>query len=430
MFPHLLRDEQIGRAYEIYRAAMAASFYAEKYMGCAVPSDADSWSKIPMLTRQEIFDNAYPRYRRMLTKPLSRMIITSTGGSTGVARHSVLSYEEWEASCNVQSMALHLLGIREDDRVANLFVAGHLWPSFIGVHDALRLVGAVHLPISANISPDEIARMCHEFDPSVMLSLPTLFVLLADLALKEKYEFPSLRLIGYAGEQMSEQAQRHVRHGLKVGEIKALAYSSADAGLMGYQCPQCGFATYHAPTHFQLIEIINTETGQPAKAGEDGELIVTNLARRIMPLIRYRIGDIGTFLPDVCSCGDRNPLFRLAGRAGEDFKLGGAYISLKVFDECLEQVSDLVSLNYNVELEDIANQMDLRLTVEAGDPIKAKDAEPRLRDALCRIVPEIAIGIEKNYIRQFRIRFIELGALPRHPITGKVRKLTDKRVIS
>ena len=48
---------------------------------------------------------------------------------------------------------MRLLGVVPSDRVANLFVAGHLWPSFIGVHDVVRYLGAVHLPISANIPP-------------------------------------------------------------------------------------------------------------------------------------------------------------------------------------------------------------------------------------------------------------------------------------
>ena len=96
-----------------------------------------------------------------------------------------------------------------------------------------------------------------------MVSLPTAFIFLADLGSKAGYRFPALRLIGYVGEQMSEEAQRHVRGILGDVQIKPLAYSSADAGLMGYQCEQSGFATYHLPTDFQYVEILDPEERMP-----------------------------------------------------------------------------------------------------------------------------------------------------------------------
>ena len=429
MFAALSIDERWHRAFEVYRRALSSPFYSAKYEGSAAPHDEVSWRELPILSKQDLYDYAYPRSTAMLTQPLEGMIVSSTGGSTGVARYTLLTHQEWETFAGAQARAIQLLGVGPSDRVANLFIAGHLWPSFLGVHEAVKIMGAVHLPISANIPPEEIVRLCQEFDPSVMLSLPTLFVFLADIATRDNLAFPSLRLIGYAGEQMSEQAQQYVRSALKVDDIKALAYSSADAGLMGYQCGHCGFATYHLPTDFQFIEILEPESRRPAAPGENGDLIVTNLARLSMPIIRYAIGDVGAFLPERCDCGDANPLFRLAGRAGDDFKLGGAYISMRVFDEALSAVGHAVSLNYAVELEDIGNQMDVRLRVEAADPERARELEGQLRAAVEQRVPEIGVGQQMQYIRQFDIDFVALGTLPSSPITGKVQRLYDKRVV-
>jgi phenylacetate-CoA ligase len=429
MFPALAPGQQLQKAFDVYHAALASPFYAAKYASSPPPTDDHTWWALPILTHEELFDNTYPRSTAMLTQPLEGMIVSSTGGTTGVARYTVFTHREWDTFVDMQARALQLLGVGTRDRIANLFMAGHLWPSFLGVHETIKRVGAVHLPISANIPFEEIIRLCREFDPSVMLSLTTFFVFLADITQKEGYQFPSLRVIGYGGEQMSEPAERSVRQALPGVEIRALAYSSADAGLMGYQCTRCGFATYHVPTDFQLIEIRNPQTGASALPGEEGELIVTNLARRSMPIIRYQIGDVGTFLDATCACGDPNPLLRLAGRAGEDFKIGGAFVSMKVFDESLGLVSAAVSMNYTVELEDIGNQMDIRLLVEAADPDKARGVEAQLREAVRQRIPEIRIGLEKNYIRNFEIRFVTPGALPRSPITGKVRRLVDKRVV-
>ena len=46
-----------------------------------------------------------------------------------------------------------------------------------------------------------------------------------------------------------------------------------------------------------------TFTGQPLPEGESGEIVVTTLTRRGMPLIRYRTGDVSRFIPEQCPCG-------------------------------------------------------------------------------------------------------------------------------
>jgi len=428
MFGHLAPAEAQERALGIYQAALGAPFYAAKYAGCAAPTDPATWRRLPLLTHQELYDNTYPRSTRMLTQPVAGMLVLSTGGTSGVARYTVMTHAEWDRFVAAQAEAMRLLGIVPADRIANLFVAGHLWPSFLGLHDVVKHLDAVHLPISANIPPEEFARLCAEFDPTVMVSLPTAFIFLADLSRKAGYRFPSLRLIGYVGEQMSEEAQRHVRGVLGDVQIKPLAYSSADAGLMGYQCPRAGFGTYHLPTDFQYVEILDPETHEPTPAGQTGEVVVTNLARRSMPIVRYQMGDLAAWLDGACPCGDPNPLFRLAGRAGDDFKVGGGFISMQVFDQALAAAGPAVSLNYVVELQDFDNQMEIRLRVEAPEPEQARPLAAQIRAAVCQRAPLIAEGLEKRYIRDFPIEFVPLGALPRSPITGKVKRLDDKRI--
>lgn len=427
---HLTRQEQIAQAIEVLNAARKAPFYAEKYKGLGTVRDENDWRKVPLLSRTDLFANTYPTSKDMLTGPLANAIVSSTGGSTGVARTIVLSHDEWNTFCEVQGEAFRLLGVRPDDIVANLFVAGHLWPSFLGVHEMIKYGGGVHLPISSNIGVEEAYELCKRYQPTVIVTLPTMLVFLADLAKKEGYTFPNLRIAAFAGEQLSREAEAHVKKHLGVKEIKALAYSSADCGIMGYQCPECGFATYHAPTATQLIEIVNPDTFEPVKVGETGEVIITSLARTLEPVIRYRIGDMATLLAESCPCGDPNPLFRLAGRTGEDFKLGGAYISVGVFERGVSEFSDVLSLNFQLVLEDIANQMDIIVSVECGDPDSqaAVEAAAGLKKRLMELVPEIEVGTRLGFMRNYEVRICPLGSLPRNPITGKIKKVVDNRV--
>ncbi|GAB7081671.1 DVU_1553 family AMP-dependent CoA ligase [Megalodesulfovibrio paquesii] len=62
------------------------------------------------------------------------------------------------------------------------------------------------------------------------------------------------------------------------------------------------------------LEIIDPHTNQPLAPGEWGEVVLTTLARRGMPLIRYRTGDFSRLLVEPCACGSRLP--RLENPAG------------------------------------------------------------------------------------------------------------------
>ncbi len=429
MLDHITSKQQLNILQKLYKHSLKAKFYRDRFSVDDSQLSFKSWQELPIMEKQDLFDNAYPRSSDMLTTKLENMIVLSTGGSSGVARYTLMSHEEWGKFGEVQAQTLQMLGVQKSDRVANLFIAGHLWPSFLGVHEIIKDIGAVHLPISANIPIEDIMQLCIEFEPTVMVSLPTLFVFLADMAKKEGIKFSKLKMILYAGEQMSQQAQEHVKKYLGVEKITALAYSSADAGLMGYKCDSCGFGTYHIPTAFQYIEVVNPQTGEISKNKEMGDIIVTNLERFSMPIVRYRIGDIGYKIDEPCLCGDPNPLFHLGGRSGDDFKLGGAFISMDVFEQSVAEFDDFISLNYTVTLEDIKEYMIITLSVETSSITDAKThIETSLRDMLIDKINEIKVGLKLNYIREFNIEFVELGSLKRNPRTGKVKHLHDKRV--
>ncbi|WP_292470765.1 AMP-binding protein [Methanolobus sp.] len=52
-----------------------------------------------------------------------------------------------------------------------------------------------------------------------------------------------------------------------------------------------------------LVEVIDPKTGKVLPAGEKGELVVTTLRRKCMPLIRYRTHDITSIIDEPCRCG-------------------------------------------------------------------------------------------------------------------------------
>ncbi len=422
--------KQFNLVKKVLEAAEKSQFYRKKYNGKKVNSPED-FQNLPILTRTELYNNTYPKSTEMLTCEVENMVVVSTGGSSGIARYTVLKYNEWDSFAQMQAVAFEKLGVTSKDIVANLFIAGSLWPSFISINDVLKKVGATHLPISANIEIDRIIDLCMEFQPTVMISLPTLFVFLADKVVERGLKFTRLKGIYYGGEHMSKEVREYISKALNVSDIRALAYSSADAGLMGYQCEFCKPNEYHLPLNFQCIEIYDFENNRYCDVGEKGEILVTNLARFSMPIIKYQIGDVAYFNEEPCKCGDSNPVFTLCGRAGEDFKLGGAYISMGVFEKIIGKYAgkDTISMNYTLEIEDVDNKMNITLFIEAGNENLAMKHFDSIKDDIKKSIPEVEKGVEIGFIKSFEIKFVNLGTLERSPITGKIKKLKDKRVM-
>lgn len=425
---HVSEEKQLEKGVNVFQVALKSKFYPEKYAGISPPETVEQWEKLPVLTRAEIYERSFPETTDMLTQPVEDAIIISTGGSSGIARYTTYTHGEWDAFVQCQAAAMKILGITREDRVANLFIAGHFWPSFLGLHDVIKKLGAVHLPISANIPIEEIVKLCLKFEPTVMVSLPTLFVFMADMAKRDGFTFNRLRMINYAGEHLSTAAEAHVASALGVKRIKAGAYTSADVGIMGYQCDHAGPGVYHVPTAFQYVELINFDENRRARSGEPGEVVVTNLSRVSTPIIRYRVGDVASWTGETCPCGDCNPLLKLGGRAGQDFKLGGGFISLDIFENCIALHPDSLSLNFQLEIEDVGNQFTVALRIEAPGQVDA-EVLAALEKELFEAVPELRISTEKGYLQKFAIEIMELGNLPRSPITGKVSKLVDRRVL-
>ncbi len=432
MFKFWSLDRQLEQAKVVFELAKRKSpFYSIKLKNVDKISSYEDWQRIGFLTRDEVYNNSYPNSMDMFTQPLEDMIIVSTGGSSGIARFTALKHSEWDVFCDVQAKALMNLGVTRKDIVANLFVAGSLWPSFLGGHEIIKRIGAVHLPISALSDIEKLVYFLEKFKPTVILSLPTMFVFIADELLKKNKKLESVRMIQYAGEHLSKNIRTHIKNAFGDIEIRSSGYTSADCGLMGYQCKHCKPNEYHIPTDFQFIEIYDFERNRTAKRGELGELIVTNLKRLSFPIIRYRIGDVGYIKNEPCACGDKNPILVLEGRAGEDFKLGGAYYTMSEIEKALEPFVSKsgLSVNYQVVIEDIKpNKMSFVLRIESSDIKNSAKLKDAIKDSLKEQMDALKVGEKIGYIEQFDIEFAELGSLPRSPITGKVKRLLDKRV--
>ncbi len=69
---------------------------------------------------------------------------------------------------------------------------------------------------------------------------------------------------------------------------------------------ECATGAMHVNADVLLAEVLDAR-GEPAAAGDVGELVVTSLVNTAMPLLRYRTGDLASLLGGACACGATFP---------------------------------------------------------------------------------------------------------------------------
>lgn len=163
--------------------------------------------------------------------------------------------------------------------------------------------------------PEMINRALDEIeahDPHLLFVDPTHFAFLAR-AMRKAGRVPHKKegfciMSGYT--LCTQVARRQIKECF--GEQVAFAdmLGMSELGYLGFECPA---GQQHMNTEDYYLEFIRD--GQPSKAGELSELIITTLDDRLSSHIRYATGDLYRVKEEKCSCGSSAPLVRAEGRA-------------------------------------------------------------------------------------------------------------------
>ncbi|MDD4369450.1 MAG: phenylacetate--CoA ligase family protein, partial [Oscillospiraceae bacterium] len=172
-------------------------------------------------------------------------------------------------------------------------------------------------------------------------------------------------------------------------------YGMTEMGLGGgIECEaRAGLHLREADLYF---EIINPVTGAPVPEGEEGEVVFTTLTREGMPLIRYRTGDLASFIPGPCPCGTvLKRLTRVKDRIEGRIALpGGGWLSMSMLDEALFAVPGVLDFKAVISAAKGADKLSIeaRLAGWAG-----KEAVARVQKNILAI-PVVAENVDKGFL--------------------------------
>lgn len=86
----------------------------------------------------------------------------------------------------------------------------------------------------------------------------------------------------------------------------ANGYGGRDAGFIAHECPHGGM---HLTAEDIVVELVDS-AGRPVPKGQAGEIVVTHLATRDFPFIRYKTGDVAVMDDRRCACGRGLPMLK------------------------------------------------------------------------------------------------------------------------
>jgi phenylacetate-CoA ligase len=126
-----------------------------------------------------------------------------------------------------------------------------------------------------------------------------------------------------------------------------------------------------ADDHF-LPEIVDPATGAPRREGEEGELVVTTLTKRALPLVRYRTGDITALATAPCRCGRTSArIARLKGRADDMLVIKGVNVYPSEVEAALLTIADLEP-HYQLVVDRSATLARVEVHVEPAPAVIAR----------------------------------------------------------
>lgn len=393
-----------------------AAYYRERVAGVRVRDEAD-WLALPLLERETLKAQTPPAGTGLLTCPPAPPTgghWLRSGGTSGDPKLSIFGYEDYEEDMARAARGAWAAGLRPGDKVANLFFAGDLYGSFLSLNRVLELVGANSFPFTNNAPAESVITCLREFGIGTVMGLSTWVQGVLAEAARDPRGI-DVHTIFFTGEPFHEKERAWLREALGVKRFASIGYGAVDAGPMGYACAHCAGGVHHVHDDHVYLEVLDPDTGAPCSAGAVGELVVTSLNRRVMPLLRYRIGDLGRWLAEPCPCGVTSPRFELLGRIEDRVALGAWRVD---YGDVVAVVAGFPELSASPQLV-LADPPALGVRVEATGG-EAGALAMALRARLVAELPGLA-GLP------LEVEVVAPGGLERVGRTGKVVRIVDRR---
>ena len=392
------------------------SFYRRKLHEAGVHDAAavqtrDDYVQLPFTTKEELSTDqvTHPPYGTNLTFPRDQYIrVHQTSGTSGQRLRWLDTEESWQWWGRCWTRVYDGAGITGEDRIFFAFSFGP-FIGFWSAHEGARQIGALSLP-GGGMSSEQRLDAIVANEVTTLICTPTYALHLAEVAGRVGHEIAagSVRTTIHAGEPGASLPATKRRIEETWGARCFDHAGATEVGAWGFECAtQEGL---HLNECEFICEVVEPETQDSAA---EGELVVTNLGRVGMPVIRYRTGDRVRIEEAPCACGRtfRRLKGGVVGRIDDAVIVRGVTLFPSSIENAVRQFDEVIEFAVDVRRRQSLDELEILVETQGGDSGALKEAVGQaLRNAL---------GLRAS------VRVVPPNTLPRYEL--KARRVTDHR---
>jgi len=346
--------------------------------------------------------------------------IHASSGTTGnptVVGYTREDLEHWAE----QVARIATAGGADENSLVQICFGYGLFTGALGLHYGLEKIGATVVPISSGNTEKQLKFM-RDFGTDTIVATPSYCLYLAESAREMGISMDNYNLkIGLLGSEgctpeMREQIEKSWGNGFFVSDNYGMSELNGP-GLSGECYLRDGM--HIAEDHF-ICEVINSETGDVLDKGETGELVVTNLTKRGIPMIRYRTRDITYINYEPCECGRTSArMHKIIGRSDDMLKIRGVNVFPSQIESALIGITE-IGPHYLliVRREGYADTLEVKVELIDGSLLDKyailEGLQRKIHDRIKAI-----LGIE------IKVTLAEPKSIER--FTGKAQRIVDLR---
>lgn len=330
--------------------------------------DLDDLHSIPILKKDQLRDfrdRTGDFWCGTLCVPESELeFVCRSTGTSGDPNFFGWTKKDLEEVAETTARALFSFGLRRGDTVNMMgknYWHGTNSPWELGA----REIEAVPIRLASdtqNIS-NELFESAKEadFDALFLYQLEKEIQYINDNNINPEEVFPNLKFV-FSAVDASKPKREAWEELWNVPFMNS--FGSGDQMWMMYSCPHSK-EFFHAPEDQFIIEILDTESGEPVEQGEVGQLVVSNLRDRANPYIRYFTEDLVEYTREPCDCGRNTIRVKPLGRSSWSVEVSGRSrpISNIEVEEVLWSHEELFGTNYQLVEKKPGKQDELKINI-------------------------------------------------------------------
>ena len=366
------------------------SMFEQRHIDIAEIRCLEDLRRLPVTTKQDL----QARNADFLCVPREEIVdYVTTSGTSGDPVTFALTSGDLDRLAYNEASSFALAGCRPGDVLQLMTTIDRRFMAGLAYFMGARELGCGVIRVGNGI-PELQWDTVRRVEPTTCIVVPSFLLKLVDYAEANGIDYAgcSLRRAICIGEALHTPDGALTTLGRKIAarwpSLELFStYASTEMQSSFTEC-EC-HAGCHVPVDLAIVEFLDDDDN-PVPAGLPGEVTVTTLGVRGMPLLRFKTGDICIHYDEPCACGRRSArLSSVLGRKGQMIKFKGTTLYPPALFDILDNIPEVE--NYVVEVFTNAIGTD-QVQIRIGGRNRSDEFVKQIKDVFrskVRVAPDV-----------------------------------------